>query len=72
MRPRVSNHGRTRGAARAASFETAAQRARPPQDEELARNQSKSLSQSTTRRIRLSECGDRDKKFLRRIPRRIA
>ena len=34
IRPRVSNHGRACGAARAASFETAARTARPPQDEE--------------------------------------
>jgi hypothetical protein len=38
--PRVSNHGRARCAAGAASFETAG-KSRPPQDEELALNQSK-------------------------------
>jgi hypothetical protein len=44
--PRVSNHGRGRGVARAASFETAG-KSRPPQDEEASSllNQSTTLSQ---------------------------
>jgi hypothetical protein len=42
LRPRVSNHGGACGIARATSFETAG-KSRPPQDEELVLNQSKSF-----------------------------